>query len=586
VSAIARAALIPVLLVAALAIVPAPQAVAEAQAAAAISDGTVTLGVNPEGDLNGAGFGLRYEPTGADALSPGCPCEGWGVGVGDSGEWSGANRNQGVFGLEVESFTATATEATSVVRGSGLRITHRYRPSGVAGVYQIDVTIQNLGSTALSDVRYRRVMDWDVPPTTFHEYISVNSGTATRIRFTSDDGFATVNPLQPNSGILFTGNAEDSGPTDAGALFDLDVGPLAGGQSRSFAAYYGAAASKSAALLRLGQVRAEAYSLGMPSSVSPPDGVPNTFFFGLAGVGGTPIASPGPRGPLHWVVLGDSHSSGTGLGRVTPGCDRDDGAYGPSAYRRLNREGTVRSDVLRFVACIGHTTHDYWSSQDDFVTSEADVVTITIGGNDLDIRGKIVECYILRCGPDIFMVRAKGGSEPVTWDQLFSRLVDVYFDIRTRMDPNGHLYVLSYAIPFAFPESACHRFDPDEQLAANAWATRLGDTIYQAVQAANSAIVRLAGRPGNVHFLDWRTGTRFENGYAVPAGYSNAGERHDVIISPNGLCTRVRGHKEFLNGFVVNRLRVENSFHPNRWGYDYAATVLANAVRSDFADGR
>ena len=59
----------------------------------------------------------------------------------------------------------------------------------------------------------------------------------------------------------------------------------------TFTIYYGAAANQAEAIAALGSVRAEAYSLGKPDPavVGTSDGSPNTFIFGFAGVGGTPI---------------------------------------------------------------------------------------------------------------------------------------------------------------------------------------------------------------------------------------------------------------------------------------------------------
>ena len=51
---------------------------------ASISNGTIRLGINPEGHLDGLvddgePLGLEYVPTGAEGLINGCWCEGWGV---------------------------------------------------------------------------------------------------------------------------------------------------------------------------------------------------------------------------------------------------------------------------------------------------------------------------------------------------------------------------------------------------------------------------------------------------------------------------------------------------------------------------
>ena len=56
--------------------------------------------------------------------------------------------------------------------------------------------------------------------------------------------------------------------------------------------------------------------------------------------------------------------------------------------------------------------------------------------------------------------------------------------------------VLSYPTPFS-TWAKCFEFDPDEQVAFDALSTRLGDTIYLAIQEANRQLVA-EGRSGNV----------------------------------------------------------------------------------------
>lgn len=46
---------------------------------AVVNNGTVALGIHNLGHLNYSGTSVRYLPNRADALIPGCPCEGWGV---------------------------------------------------------------------------------------------------------------------------------------------------------------------------------------------------------------------------------------------------------------------------------------------------------------------------------------------------------------------------------------------------------------------------------------------------------------------------------------------------------------------------
>lgn len=276
---------------------------------AIISNGTIQLGVWDEGHLNVPGgdpssgtgttdVGLRYLPTGAEATAPGCVCEGWGVADAISSTAGFANEAiDGVSNLTVESFTADADSATSVTLvGNGLggnlmRVTHDYQPSpATPNLYEVTVTIENLSASTI-DPRYRRVMDWDVEPTAFAEYSTIQgTAGATDVSFASNDGFATANPLSGPTDIGFTGDFVDAGPTDHGALFDFDFADLAAGASRTFTTFYGAAGTETGANNALAAVGAEIYSYGQPSTGDGPTlGTPNTFIFAFEGIGGTPV---------------------------------------------------------------------------------------------------------------------------------------------------------------------------------------------------------------------------------------------------------------------------------------------------------
>ena len=265
-----------------------------------ISNGVVRLGVWDRGNLNiPTGIGLTYVPTGNDSTAPGCPCEGWGAADATTGTTGYANESAGTAGIETETFVKTASTAVSTVLvGTTLRVTHDYHPSTNPNLYEVTVTVENL-SAAPVDLRYRRVMDWDIEPTAFSEYVTIERGNAAGILFTSDNGFATANPLAGPSSILFTGEAVDSGPTDHGSLFDFGFGSLAPGTATTFRTYYGAAGNEVDALAALADVGAEAYSLGQPSTIGGPTlGTPNTFVFAFTGVGGG-SAFPRPPPAVH-----------------------------------------------------------------------------------------------------------------------------------------------------------------------------------------------------------------------------------------------------------------------------------------------
>lgn len=300
-----------------------------ANAGAIITNGTVTLGVNNSGELNVAGgvpslsgtttVGLRYNANQAESTADGCLCEGWGVGLRSLGIAGYANQSAGSGGYSQISFTSTATTAVSVVQiGSSMLVTHNYHPSATANLYQVDVSVKNISGVAFSagDLVYRRVMDWDIQPTAFSEYVTIAGvpvalglANGNNVRGTSDNGFANSNPLTAAGTISCASNTNfaDCGPADHGALFDFEFEGLADKATREFTTFYGAAGNETDALNALSLVGAGLYSLGQASTPGgAASGTPNTFMFGFGGSGGIlvpPISVPEP-GSLALAGLG------------------------------------------------------------------------------------------------------------------------------------------------------------------------------------------------------------------------------------------------------------------------------------------
>lgn len=240
------------------------------------------------------------------------------MGLVSSGVKGYANNSVGTSGLSLVSFASTATTATSITRvGSSLEITHYYHPSSNANLYQVDVSIKNISGSAIAagDLVYRRVMDWDVEPTPFTEYVTINGVPAAlglangnNIRGTGDNGFASSDPLSGGSRSLMcavNANFTDCGSGDHGALFDFEFESLADGATRLFTTFYGAAGNESDALSALANVGAGLYSLGQ-TRFDPASGTPNTFIFGFGSDGGilTPPRNVPEPGSMALLGLG------------------------------------------------------------------------------------------------------------------------------------------------------------------------------------------------------------------------------------------------------------------------------------------
>jgi lysophospholipase L1-like esterase len=288
----------------------------------------------------------------------------------------------------------------------------------------------------------------------------------------------------------------------------------------------------------------------------------------------------GSAAGVDWVALGDSYSAGTGLGLPGLDCDRDGGAYPNVAAFALAAQGKIALRSFRSVACSGASTDAYWNGQATLVgasvapqrnavTREADVVTLTLGGNDIGFVSKVVGCVVAQCTGDVWSVTPGAG---VAWDAVRRRLSDVFLDIRRRMSPTGHLFVLTYPALFALDAERCPNgpltFTLAEQRAANALATRLGDVIAAAAATARHAA-------GNVHVVDWRLGPRTENAYVVPAGNAGAGQAFAVHRPGDGLCNAA-GRASPVNNLSLPP--TSNVYHPNATGYAQAANLLVPRV--------
>ncbi len=302
----------------------------QANAQGIISNGTIKMGVTEYGSLNvndpsgtpsvqGTTYvglrlltgGLEYEST-----SPGCLCEGWGAGIATgagAGTTGWANEAEGGdFGLAATTFVSDATTATTTSTiGGTLKVTHEYLPSSEANLYEVKVTIENISGGTVGDdatgVVYRRNMDWDIEPTAFDEFVKLDGWPAANLWRTSNDGFASSNPLSSIggvacAGVVANGNFESTDSCDHGALFDFKFGELLAGESVTFSTYYGAATTESALLTAMAAVGVEVYSVASCADGFDPGECPAIHGFGFKGVGGTVIGVPEPSAIALLVV--------------------------------------------------------------------------------------------------------------------------------------------------------------------------------------------------------------------------------------------------------------------------------------------
>ncbi len=243
-----------------------------------------------------------------DATAPGCQCEGWGAGGIDKfgRQFHGyANASSGISNVTVKSFTfdLTSIESITTINDSAgnpaLEVKHVYGPSPIATdtLFEVTISITNIAGYKITDVRYNRSMDWDIPPSEFSEVVSavgvdasVATGKLPRVLMSGNNGFMRPNPFNSagshNRG-KGTGDFERHGPMDHGFTGTFGFGELLCGENHNFISYYGAAESRPALEAALASESIPLYSIG---ESSPVEGSSVSYAWGFKGVSGTALA--------------------------------------------------------------------------------------------------------------------------------------------------------------------------------------------------------------------------------------------------------------------------------------------------------
>src|SRR5688500_16353017 len=107
----------------------------------------------------------------------------------------------------------------------------------------------------------------------------------------------------------------------------------------------------------------------------------------------TTAAAPAVASADDYGALGDSFSSGAGTNSYTLASSCRRGVYAYPWLGHQQRPNTSRT----FVACSGAQTSNVMASQIQFVTAATDIVTMTIGGNDIGFSDLIVQCTLGSC---------------------------------------------------------------------------------------------------------------------------------------------------------------------------------------------
>lgn len=239
---------------------------------------------------------------------------------------------------------------------------------------------------------------------------------------------------------------------------------------------------------------------------------------------------------INYVAMGDSFASGTGAGDYASmsadswkgsDCYRSDNGYAPLLADELGAN-------LTFQSCSGATVADIYSNQIDALSEDTDLVTMSVGGNDVGFVDVIVTCTF--SGTDNCVSRIEDAEADAT-ARFPSLLGDLYTEIADRA-PNAQVMILGY--PLLFIEKTClgnTGINLEEQARINQANYVLNDLI--ATAATNAGFTYVDPIPN---------------------------------FDGHGVCAS----DSYVNGLRIN---LPESYHPNadghRYGYLPALSALA-----------
>jgi lysophospholipase L1-like esterase len=254
---------------------------------------------------------------------------------------------------------------------------------------------------------------------------------------------------------------------------------------------------------------------------------------GFVTVGALPAS--GAPSVVEYVALGDSYAAGWGAPPADP---EDPCQRSAQGYPTLLDDAQKRIELEVNAACKGAKTADVINTQLSALNSDTRLVTLTVGGNDLNVADVAATCTTpgvtaVQCITDI-----QNAVAPAKLQALYDALTDLYAKVAAGA-PDARIVVTGY--PYLADPA------PGNPIitALNAATDQLNDTIKQAVTVTQNADV-------NIRYVD------------VTAEFAGHG-----IFSPNPF---------------INPPGTGAAFHSNALGYSVYAAAIADALPRGWVD--
>ena len=290
------------------------------------------------------------------------------------------------------------------------------------------------------------------------------------------------------------------------------------------------------------------------------------FLAGAVGLAVAAPAAPGPSAaPLRYIALGDSFSSGEGVPPFRPGTDQlfpvhDECHRSFRAYPALIAGRRSSPGTWGFWACSGATTADLTHTnhanpgeiaQLDRIAApgasdkRVDLVTLTIGGNDVGFGSAALNCVVARFLPGLEACQSQWRARiQDAIAKLGTKLPAVYRAVHARA-PDARILVLGYPDPFPRTTSQFSKcrlwLEPEDLRFFHDETERLNAVVRAAVLATTGANLT----------------------YLAPTGFAG----HDAC-----------SESPWFTGLIVSPTRFGESFHPNALGQRRLAKIVLAAI--------
>jgi lysophospholipase L1-like esterase len=189
---------------------------------------------------------------------------------------------------------------------------------------------------------------------------------------------------------------------------------------------------------------------------------------------------------VNFVALGDSYASGVGAGTESGTCRVTDGAY-PALWSRSGSNAVT----LTQKACSGADTADVLAEQTDALSAGTDLVSITVGSNDLDLTGALRICadpsQAQNCAAKL--AAAKQALATTFPAALAKTLTAVH-----EAAPEARLAVVGYPVPFENVANCALPLPETLREAGNTAVTGINQVLAAQAAAIGATFVDVTGR--------------------------------------------------------------------------------------------